>query len=77
MIEPDKIKHFIGSAGMAGFLGIFINVWLAAGIALSIGILKELIHDFLLKRGNCEWGDMYANTAGVITGAVIILLLTS
>ena len=74
-IQQDKILHFIGSAGMTIFLGFFIKIWVAAAIALGIGILKELIHDHLLKRGNCEWGDIYADTAGVLTGVVFLLLL--
>ena len=74
-IQQDKILHFIGSAGMTVFLGIFISIWLAAIIALVIGILKELIHDHLLKRGNCEWGDIYADAAGVLAGVVFLLLL--
>jgi hypothetical protein len=75
MIAPDKLKHLIGSAGMTIFFGIFFNIWLAVGIALGIGISKELIHDHLLKRGNCEWGDMYANIAGVALGAITLKLL--
>ena len=74
-IQPDKIKHFIGSAGMTVFLGFFISIWIAATIALAIGILKELIHDHLLKRGNCEWVDIYADAAGVVTGVIVLLLL--
>ena len=74
-IQQDKILHFIGSAGMTIFLGFFIKIWIAAAIALAIGILKELIHDHLLKRGNCEWGDIYADAAGVLTGVVFLLLL--
>ena len=76
MIAQDKIKHFTISAGMTVFFGIFLNIWLAVGIALGVGILKELIHDYLLKRGNCEWGDMYANIAGVAVGAIAIMLLS-
>ena len=74
-IQQDKILHFIGSAGMTIFLGFFIKIWVAAAIALAIGILKELIHDHLLKRGNCEWGDIYADAAGVIAGVALLLLL--
>jgi hypothetical protein len=74
-IQQDKILHFIGSAGMTIFFGFFIKIWIAAAIALAIGILKELIHDHLLKRGNCEWGDIYADVAGVLAGVVFLLLL--
>ena len=77
MIAQDKIKHFIGSAGMTVVFGIFVNILVAAGIALAIGIAKELVHDYLLKKGNCEWGDMYANTAGVIAGMIILFIMTS
>ena len=75
MIAQDKQKHLIISAVMTIFFGIFLNIWLAIGIALGIGILKELVHDHLLKRGDCEWGDMYANIAGVTIGAIAIKLL--
>ena len=74
-IQPDKIQHFIGSAGLTIFLGFFINIWLAAAIILAVGILKELVHDLLLKRGNCEWGDIYADVAGVAAGVLFLLLL--
>ena len=61
---------------MTVFFGFFINMFVAAGIALAIGIAKELVHDYLLKKGNCEWGDMFANTAGVIVGLGILLLIS-
>ena len=76
MIAEDKQKHLIGSAVMTIFFGIFLNIWLAIGIALGIGILKELVHDHLLKRGNCEWGDVYANVAGVAIGAIALKLIS-
>jgi len=74
-IQQDKILHFIGSAGMTVFLGIFIKIWIAAAIALAIGILKELVYDRLLKKGNCEWGDIYADAAGVLTVVLFLLVL--
>ena len=74
-IQRDKKLHFIGSAGMTIVLGMFMHIWLAAVIALTVGILKELVHDHLLKKGNCEWGDIYANTAGVAVGVIILLLV--
>ena len=76
MIGQDKIMHCVGSAIMTVFFGFFINMFVAAGIALAIGIAKELVHDYLLKKGNCEWGDMFANTAGVIVGLGILFLLS-
>ena len=76
MIGQDKIMHCVGSAIMTVFFGFFINMFVAAGIALAIGIAKELVHDYLLKKGNCEWGDMFANTAGVIVGLGILLLIS-
>lgn len=76
MIGQDKIMHCVGSAIMTVFFGFFINMFIAAGIALAIGIAKELVHDYLLKKGNCEWGDMFANTAGVIVGLGILLLIS-
>ena len=76
MIGQDKIMHCVGSAIKTVFFGFFINMFVAAGIALAIGIAKELVHDYLLKKGNCEWGDMFANTAGVIVGLGILFLIS-
>lgn len=75
-IGKDKIQHCVGSIAMTLVLGLlWFNPYVAGLISITIGILKEVIHDHLLKRGNCEWGDIYADALGTLIGVAVLLLI--
>ena len=78
----DKVAHFSTSAVLSsGFTKVgqavdpehrvtWNNRLVAAGAALALGLAKEL-SDQSKKGGNLDWGDLGADTGGVILGQLL------
>jgi drug/metabolite transporter superfamily protein YnfA len=72
-IQKDKIIHFTASGVLASVVYLlFMDLWIACGASLAVGIFKEVVWDWLLKRGTPDWFDMVANVAGIASAAVLI-----
>ena len=74
----DKFLHFTAYAGMAfvfaGALGR--QRWLFLGIALFLfGAGIELAQEYLTASRAGEWGDLAANTAGILSGLLAAALV--
>jgi hypothetical protein len=63
LIPQDKLLHFIG--------GIVLGVVFGAWVAVVIGALKEVVYDYLLKKGTPEFDDFLATALG---GGLVLLL---
>ena len=62
LIPKDKANHFAYfSFGVWILMLIGMPSLYIIAIVVILGAAKELIHDKLMGRGNCEWGDMLAN----------------
>ena len=81
-LGPDKAMHFGVSAGLAaGGYALGAVFWedyaprllLGAGIALTLGIAKELAD--LAGLGNASWKDMAWNVIGIATGLLLAVLV--
>ena len=75
----DKAKHVTYSASIMYWTMSFNkefnnkkkdNLYISAGITLSIGGFKELI-DLKIKRTEWSWKDITADIAGIALGAVV------
>ena len=73
MLQLDKILHFSVSFVLAMTAGIFLSPIIGILCALAIGALKEVVHDWLMKRGNPCWWDMLANCLGVAFAVVCMV----
>lgn len=83
MIPLDKQLHFAGNVGLFVVGAMFADyrdhdvakqLLAGLGLAMSVSIAKELIHDLIMKRGHSSWGDMAANALGQAVGAVIVVM---
>lgn len=88
MFAPDKKKHFWAGLAISLVAGPFIykiaiSIWPRAVAILSaplvglviasiVGALKEIIWDWLLKRGTPELLDFVATALGGFVGYVIL-----
>jgi putative lipoprotein len=63
-ISIDKYKHFSVSMTLDSIGGIFLGKY-RVPFALSIGAGKE-IYDLVSGKGHAEWGDFFADVAGVV-----------
>jgi VanZ family protein len=75
-MQKDKILHGIISALISGIALYFLkNIVVAFGIGLAIGLIKEVIWDYLMKKGQFDVNDILADVIGCFLGIAIIELL--
>jgi drug/metabolite transporter superfamily protein YnfA len=75
-IGKDKILHFIAGFIIGIVFGILCGFKCGIAWAAGAGIAKEIIWDWLLKKGTPEVMDAVATIIGGIIGASISVLLT-
>ena len=72
----DGLAHVLVSLVLCGVLSAVVPVWAAVLVTMAIGIVKELVWDWWLKKGTCEVRDALSDAIGTIIGAFIALLQT-
>ena len=72
MFARDKKKHFWAGLALAIIAGVFLCPLIGLATAAVVGALKEIIWDWLLKKGTPELLDFVATVAGGVLGAVIL-----
>lgn len=72
----DGLAHVLVSLVLCGVLSAVLPVWAAVLVTMAIGIVKELVWDWWLKKGTCEVRDALSDAIGTIIGAFIALLQT-
>lgn len=66
----DGVLHAACSSVLCSVLCWVLPVWAAALLALSVGLLKELVWDKRLGRGTFDRKDLVADALGVLVGAL-------
>lgn len=69
-ISTDKIHHMVYSYAITKALRTVLPWYIAAGVALAIGISKE-IYDKMSGKGTPEWADLMADCVGIAIGCVL------
>ncbi len=64
----DKFWHAAISFGATLFFGLILGPYPAALLVFAVGVGKE-IDDYHTPGRYCEWGDILANTVGIILAA--------
>ncbi len=81
-LNLDKLMHYIMSQIL--FVVLFVVLFLAGipyalliaiTISFAIGVVVELL-DYTTGKGNAEIADILANSAGILTAAIPIYLLS-
>jgi hypothetical protein len=72
ILQKDKLKHAIAGVALSILAGLFAYPMFGLLIAAAVGALKEIIWDWLLKKGTPELLDFVATVAGGVLGAVIL-----
>jgi len=72
----DGLAHILVSLVLCTVLGVFLPLWAAVLITLSVGFIKELVWDLWLKKGTAEWRDIVSDAVGILLGVLIIILYT-
>ena len=67
-VQSDKVLHFLVSFVIA-FPLMAVNIYLAIGVTLAIGLYKEFIDSH--KEGNYwSWGDLLADILGIFFAVI-------
>ncbi len=71
-IPKDKQKHLLAGLALSLAMGLFVYPTWGLITAAVVGALKEIIWDWLLKKGTPEFLDFVATVLGGVLGAVIL-----
>jgi len=76
IFKQDKLKHLLTGIGIGLIFGVQFSPLIGLIAAAIVGALKEIIWDWLLKRGTPEFLDFLATAlGGAIAYTVIKLIL--
>lgn len=74
--NKDKVYHFVVCFVMVALFRCFLPLHLAAFLPLVIAIVgKEMIWDWLLKKGTPDIADVCFDIFGVFCGTLVVGLL--
>jgi len=74
-MSKDKKLHLLAGLALSILAGLFVYPLIGLATAAVVGALKEIIWDWLLKKGTPEFLDFVATVAGGLTGSGLIFLL--
>jgi hypothetical protein len=76
IFKQDKLKHLLTGIGIGLIFGVLFSSLIGLIAAAIVGALKEIIWDWLLKKGTPEFMDFLATAlGGAIAYTVIKLIL--
>ena len=64
MMKQDKIKHLLAGIGVSSVFGVRFSPLIGLITVAIVGALKEIIWDWLLKKGTPEFMDFLATAFG-------------
>ena len=71
-MPKDKKLHLLAGLALSILAGLFVYPLIGLATAAVVGALKEIIWDWLLKKGTPEFLDFVATVLGGVLGAVIL-----
>jgi len=75
MIKQDKLKHLLAGIGISLVFGVRFTPFIGLIAAAIVGALKEIVWDWLLKRGTPEFLDFLATALGGVIGYMVVKLI--
>ncbi len=74
-MPQDKKKHLLAGLALAIIAGLLFCPLVGLVTAAVVGALKEIIWDWLLKKGTPEFLDFVATVAGGVIGYLLLKLI--
>jgi hypothetical protein len=71
-MPKDKKLHLLAGLALSILAGLFVYPLIGLATVAVVGALKEVIWDWLLKKGTPEFLDFVATVAGGVLGAVVL-----
>ena len=74
-MQRDKLKHLLAGIGISLVFGVQFSPLIGLIAAAIVGTFKEIIWDWLLKRGTPEFLDFLATALGGAIAYMAIKLI--
>jgi len=74
-MQRDKLKHLLAGIGISLVFGVQFSPLIGLITAAIVGALKEIIWDWLLKKGTPEFMDFLATALGGAIAYMAIKLI--
>lgn len=74
-IPKDKKLHLLAGLALSILAGLFVYPMFGLLTAAVVGALKEIVWDWLLKKGTPEWWDFVATVAGGVIGWALLKMI--
>ncbi len=65
-IQRDKLAHFFASYVVLVVLSVFFSIWVSYVSVFVLVVLKDVVNDFILKKGTFDLKDMIFGTLPII-----------
>ena len=75
MMKQDKLKHLLAGIGISLVFSVQFSPLIGLITAAIVGALKEIIWDWLLKKGTPEFMDFLATALGGAIAYMVIKLI--
>jgi hypothetical protein len=75
IFKQDKLKHLLTGIGIGLIFGVLFSPLIGLIGAAMVGALKEIIWDWLLKKGTPEFMDFLATAFGGVIAYMAIKLI--
>ena len=75
IFKQDKLKHLLTGIGISLVFGVLFSPLIGLIAAAIVGALKEIIWDWLLKRGTPEFLDFLATALGGAVAYMAVKLI--
>ena len=72
IFKQDILKHLLAGIGISLVFGVQFTPFIGLIAAAIVGALKEIIWDWLLKKGTPEFMDFLATVLG---GAIVYMVV--
>ena len=74
IFKQDKLKHLLTGIGIGLIFGVQFSPLIGLIAAAIVGALKEIIWDWLLRKGTPEFMDFLATALGGAIAYMVIKL---
>jgi hypothetical protein len=74
-VPKDKAMHFCAGLALSILAGLLFCPLTGLIVAAVVGALKEIVWDWLLKKGTPELLDFVATVAGGVIGYTLLKLI--
>ena len=74
-MPKDKKLHLLDGLALSLVAGLLFCPLIGLATAAVVGALKEIIWDWLLKKGTPEFMDFVATVAGGVVGYILLGLI--